>query len=50
LSPAFARQARAAVVMDTTDMSADASAVAARFPDITWHPATEVADAFRAGV
>jgi uncharacterized protein YbjT (DUF2867 family) len=43
LAPAFARQAQAAVVMDTTVMSADAAALVARFPDIVWHPAAEVA-------
>jgi uncharacterized protein YbjT (DUF2867 family) len=48
LVPAFARQAHAAVVMDTTVMSADAAALADRFPDIAWHPAAEVAGEFRA--
>ena len=37
VAPAFARQAAAAVVMDTEDMTGDASAVWARFPDIEWH-------------
>ncbi len=44
ISPARARQATAALVMDTTDMTADASALRDRFPDITWHPASAVAD------
>ena len=43
-APAGARQARAAVVMDTSDMAADASALCRRFPDITWHRATDLAD------
>lgn len=43
LAPAFARQTQAALVMDTTDMIADASALLSRFPDISWHPATEIA-------
>lgn len=47
-APAFARQAHAAVVMDTTDMTADATAVRDAFPDITWHPAAEMARLFRA--
>lgn len=47
-TPAFARQASAAVVMDTTDMTANASALCSRFPDITWHPATHIADQFHA--
>jgi hypothetical protein len=33
--------------MDTTDMAADASALLGQFPDITWHPATEVAKQYR---
>ena len=49
-APAFARQTRAALVMDTTDMTADASALLARFPDISWHPATEIAKQYRAAV
>ena len=48
LAPAFARQTGAALVMDTTDMAADASALLVRFPDITWHPATEIAQQYRA--
>jgi uncharacterized protein YbjT (DUF2867 family) len=43
-APAAARQARAAVVMDTSDMAADASELCRRFPDIRWHRATEIAD------
>lgn len=42
-APAFARQTGAAFVLDTTDMSADASPLRDRFPDIIWHPATEIA-------
>jgi uncharacterized protein YbjT (DUF2867 family) len=48
VAPAFARQARAAVVMDTRDMTADATALCNQFPDITWHPATRIADEFNA--
>lgn len=44
VAPAFARQARAAVVMDTTDMTADATALRDRFPDISWHPVARVAE------
>lgn len=47
VAPAFARQTRAALVMDTTDMTADASALVARFPDIEWHSPTEIADQYR---
>jgi hypothetical protein len=47
VAPAFARQTRAAVVMDTTDMSADASELCRRFPEITWHRAGEIADRFQ---
>jgi NADH dehydrogenase len=39
VAPAFARQASAAVVMDTVDMSADGSAVRSRFGDIPWRRA-----------
>ena len=49
-APAVARQTRAALIMDTTDMAADASALLARFPDITWHPATEIAKQYRPAV
>lgn len=45
IAPAFARQTQAAVVMDTTDMAANADALHARFPDITWQSATAVAGA-----
>jgi hypothetical protein len=41
LRPGFARQARAAVVMNTTDMTFDALPIRKRFPDI---PATTLAD------
>jgi hypothetical protein len=41
LRPGFARQARAAVVMNTTDMTFDALPIRNRFPDI---PATTLAD------
>lgn len=47
LAPTFARQAAAAVVMDTTDMTADATALHARFPDIRWHSADEVVGELR---
>jgi NADH dehydrogenase len=47
-APALARQTSAALVMDTTDMTADASAISARFPDIGWHSAAEVAAGYRA--
>ncbi len=43
-APAFARQTGAAIAMDTTDMAADASALLARFPDMSWHPASEIAE------
>ena len=48
VAPAFARQARAAVVMDTQDMSADGQPSVQRFPDVDWHPAARVADEARA--
>jgi uncharacterized protein YbjT (DUF2867 family) len=48
-APALARQARAAVVMDTSDMAASASALSNRFPDVTWHRATDIADQLHAG-
>jgi uncharacterized protein YbjT (DUF2867 family) len=41
-APAFARQARAAVVMDTTDMTFDAAALAHRFPQVAWHRLSDV--------
>ncbi len=37
IAPTVARQAGAALVMDTTDMTADATALNARFPHIAWH-------------
>ena len=43
-APAFARQTGAAIAMDTTDMTADASALLAGFPDLSWHPASEIAE------
>ena len=42
LAPVFARQAAAAIVMDTTHMSADADTLHQRFPDMTWHRPSEV--------
>ena len=48
VAPALARQMRAALVMDTTDMTANATALCARFPDMTWHAATDIADQFHA--
>ena len=41
-SPAFARQARTALLMDTLDMTIDPAAAHARFPDITWHRLEDV--------
>ncbi|HZC69585.1 MAG TPA: SDR family oxidoreductase [Jatrophihabitans sp.] len=38
-APAFSRQAGAALVMDTGDMTADAAALHTRFPQITWQRA-----------
>ena len=46
LAPAAARAARAAVVMDTTDMAADATPLHAAFPELSWHAATDVAAAW----
>jgi uncharacterized protein YbjT (DUF2867 family) len=46
LSPAFARQAQAAVVMNTTDMTADPAVARHRFPSI---PATTLDDLLAAG-
>ncbi|WP_166659507.1 SDR family oxidoreductase [Labedaea rhizosphaerae] len=37
VAPSFARQAAAAVVMDTADMTCDATTTRARFPDVEWH-------------
>lgn len=42
-APAFARQAHAAVVMDTSDMAADATATSEMFPDVAWHRAADIA-------
>ena len=42
LAPAFARQAATALVMDTTDMSADPSPLRARFPDLTLRHVADV--------
>jgi hypothetical protein len=42
VNSAFARQATAALVLDTTDMTADAAPLHARFPDLTWHRAADV--------
>lgn len=38
-APALSRRAADALVMDTTDMTADATALQARFPQISWHRA-----------
>jgi NADH dehydrogenase len=43
IAPAGARAARAAVVMDTTDMAAEPAPLRAAFPELSWHPATDVA-------
>lgn len=42
VNPALARQATAALIMDTTDMTADAAPLHARFPDLTWHTAADI--------
>ena len=42
VNSALARQATAALVMDTTDMTADAAPLHARFPDLAWHRAADV--------
>jgi len=44
VAPAFARQAQAAVLMNTTDMSADLAAIRSRFPAI---PATTLDEVLR---
>ncbi len=49
-APAFARQTHAALVMDTTDMTADPSALTSRFPEINWHPATDIAKQYQAAM
>lgn len=41
-SPAFARQAAAAVAMDTVTMSADATETRATFPSVEWHSVADV--------
>jgi NADH dehydrogenase len=46
-APAAARAARSAVLMDTTNMSADPAPLRAAFPDLPWHAASDVADAWR---
>jgi hypothetical protein len=43
ISPFMARVARAAVVMNTTDMSFDAAPGRARFPDLPWTGLAEAA-------
>ena len=48
-APAFSRQAATALVMDTADMTADATDLQARFPQISWHRATDVIEAQRLG-
>jgi uncharacterized protein YbjT (DUF2867 family) len=47
LAPALARQAAAALIMDTTGMAADPSALHGRFPDITWHQIPELTSQLR---
>jgi len=42
VSPALARQAATAIVMDTIDMTADPNTLHRRFPDITWHRPTDI--------
>jgi uncharacterized protein YbjT (DUF2867 family) len=49
-APAFARQAAAAVVMDSTSMAADATALHARFPHIAWHHAATLIAARSSGL
>jgi uncharacterized protein YbjT (DUF2867 family) len=44
VAPVFARQAQAAVVMNTTDMTADVAAIRDRFPTI---PATTLDEVLR---
>jgi hypothetical protein len=46
IAPAGARAARSALVMDTTDMTADGSGVRAAFPDIEFHSAAGIATAW----
>jgi uncharacterized protein YbjT (DUF2867 family) len=47
IAPAFARQARTALLMDTLDMTIDPAAAHARFPDITWHRLADLVHAVR---
>jgi NADH dehydrogenase len=47
LVPVLARQSAAALVMDTADMSADATDLLQTFPDVAWHRASDVAGASR---
>lgn len=42
-NPTFARMAQAGVLMDTTDMTFDPSALIARYPEIAWTTVAEVA-------
>jgi NADH dehydrogenase len=44
VSPAFARQAAAAIAMDTTDMAFNSTTLRARFPTIAWHTLPDVLD------
>jgi uncharacterized protein YbjT (DUF2867 family) len=44
VAPVFARQAAAAIVMNTTNMTADPDTLHHRFPDITWHCASDILD------
>jgi NADH dehydrogenase len=46
VAPAGARAARSALVMDTTDMTADGSGVRAAFPDLEFHSAARIATAW----
>lgn len=41
--PVLARQAAAALVMDTADMTAEAADLVERFPEIAWHRASDIA-------
>jgi uncharacterized protein YbjT (DUF2867 family) len=43
VAPALARQTGAALLMDTTDMTADAAPLRTRFPEVDWHRATDIA-------
>lgn len=46
VAPAGARAARSALAMDTTDMTADGSAVRTDFPDLEFHSAARIATAW----